>query len=83
MTLCREMADMASPQMISDVGTGALMGHAGLRAAAYNVRINLPHIHDEGFRSELRGKLDALLVVAAEVARDVDKRVDAVLESGD
>jgi glutamate formiminotransferase/formiminotetrahydrofolate cyclodeaminase len=82
MTLCREMAGMASPQMISDVGTGALLGHAGLKAAAYNVRINLPHIHDEGFRSELRGKLDALLAEAAEVARQVEERVEADLEPG-
>ena len=82
MTLCREMAGMASPQMISDVGTGALMGHAGLRAAAYNVRINLPHISDEGFRTELRGRLDALLAQAVEVAGQVEERVEATLGAG-
>jgi len=81
MTLCREMAGMASPQMISDVGTGALLGHAGVKSAAYNVRINLPHIADEGFRSELRGRLSALLAEAAEVARAVEERVDATLDA--
>jgi len=82
MTLCREMAGMASPQMISDVGTGALLGHAGVKAAAYNVRINLPHIADEGFRSELRERLGALLAEAGEVARAVEERVDATLDAG-
>lgn len=79
MKLCGEMATMASPQMISDVGTGALMGHAGLKAAAYNVRINLPHIEDESFRSETAGKLDALLAEAVEVAAAVEERVEAAL----
>jgi glutamate formiminotransferase/formiminotetrahydrofolate cyclodeaminase len=82
MTLCRDMAGMASAQMISDVGTGALMGHAGLRAAAYNVRINLPHIEDEGFRTEMGGKLDALLAEAVEVAAQVEDRVEAALKGG-
>ena len=79
MTLCRDMAGMASPQMISDVGNGALMGHAGLKAVAYNVRINLPHIADEGFRTEIGGKLDALLADAVEVAAHVEERVEAAL----
>jgi glutamate formiminotransferase/formiminotetrahydrofolate cyclodeaminase len=82
MTLCREMAGMASPQMISDVGTGALLGHAGLKAAAYNVRINLPHIQDEDFRSELRARLDGLLSEALDVAAQVEDRVEAVLAGG-
>lgn len=81
MALCREMAGMASPQMISDVGTGALLGHAGAKAAGYNVRINLPHIADEALRSELHGRLDALLAEAAEVARAVEEQVDAALEA--
>lgn len=83
MTLCRDMAGMASPQMISDVGTGALLGHAGVKAAAYNVRINLPHIADQALRSELRGRIDRLLAEAAEVAEEVEERVDAALEAAE
>ncbi len=55
------------------------MGHAGLKAAAYNVRINLPHIEDEGFRAEIRGKLDMVLDQAVDVARRVEERVEAAL----
>ena len=80
MTLCGEMAAMATPEMISDVGSGALMAHAGLRAAIYNVRINLPNISDEGFDAEVRGKLDGLLRGADEAARDVEGYVEAALE---
>jgi formiminotetrahydrofolate cyclodeaminase len=65
--------------MISDVGTGALLGHAGLRAAAYNVRINLPSIADEAFRVDVRGRLDGFLAQAAEVAAAVDAKVEEVL----
>jgi len=82
MELCRDMAGMASPQMISDVGTGALMGHAGLRAAAYNVRINLPHIEDEGFRTEIGRKVDGLLAEAVQIAAQVEERVEAALKAG-
>jgi glutamate formiminotransferase/formiminotetrahydrofolate cyclodeaminase len=82
MTLCREMAAMASPQMISDVGTGALLGHAGLKAAVYNVRINLPHIEDEALRGEFDEKISALLAEAETVAREVEARVEEALTAG-
>jgi len=78
--LCREMSALAPKEMISDVGTGALLGHAGAKAAGYNVRINLPHIGDEAFRAEVKGKLDALLVEAAKVAEEVEKTVEGKLE---
>ncbi len=77
--LCREMTALAPKEMISDVGAGALLGHAGARAAGYNVRINLPHIADEAFRAEVRGKLDALLAAAAEAAREVEEAVEVKL----
>ena len=80
LTLCREMADMATPLMISDVGAGALMAHAGLRAAIYNVRINLPNISDEAFGKEVRGKLDGLLRRADEVVEAVEGLVEAALK---
>ncbi len=82
MRLCREMGVLASEQMISDVGTGVHLAHAGLKGAIYNVRINLPHITDEDFRSEVLGKLDALLTEGDEVARAVEARVEDALSGG-
>jgi formiminotetrahydrofolate cyclodeaminase len=79
--LCAEMAPIADPNMVSDVGTGALLAHAGAQAAAYNVRINLPQITDEEFDTEIRATLTVLLqecgglaaAVAAEVERALEK----------
>jgi len=77
--LCLEIAGMATPEMISDVGSGALMAHAGLKSAIYNVRINLLNISDDAFDKEVRGKLDGILRGAEEAARAVEGFVEAVL----
>ncbi|MDP2957520.1 MAG: glutamate formimidoyltransferase [Longimicrobiales bacterium] len=77
--LCKEMAALAPKEMISDVGTGALLGLAGAKAAGYNVRINLPHIQDEEFRADVRTKLSAHLAAAGELARAVEERVEGAL----
>jgi glutamate formiminotransferase/formiminotetrahydrofolate cyclodeaminase len=79
--MCLEMAALADPQMISDVGTGALMAHAGVQAAAYNVRINLPHIEDKGFVSETLSDLDSLLTESAGLAEQVSTKVDDSLKT--
>ncbi|MCG6986811.1 MAG: glutamate formimidoyltransferase [Gemmatimonadetes bacterium] len=79
MKLCEEMAALAPAAMISDVGSGALLGHAGLKAAGYNVRINLPSITDEAFKADVSGKLDAFLKEGAEVAARVEARVEGAL----
>jgi glutamate formiminotransferase/formiminotetrahydrofolate cyclodeaminase len=78
--LCAEIASLASPQMISDVGTAALLADAGARAAAYNVRINLPETGDEGFSEEMREAVEALLDESAELAGAVTAVVEEKLE---
>jgi len=77
--LCREVAALAPKEMISDVGTGALLGLAGAKAAGYNVRINLPHIGDTAFRADVKGRLQALLAEAAETAATVERIVEEAL----
>jgi glutamate formiminotransferase/formiminotetrahydrofolate cyclodeaminase len=74
--LCLDMVKMATPEMISDVGTGALVARAGLVGAAYNVRINLKSITDETFRKEMR---DRLAGVVEEGQRLADQ-VEAIME---
>jgi len=78
--LCLEMAEIADPQMISDVGTGALMAYAGVQAAAYNVRINLPHIEEEEFVKEIKEGLDTLLSESSGLAEEVADEVDKALK---
>jgi glutamate formiminotransferase/formiminotetrahydrofolate cyclodeaminase len=77
--LCREMAELADPEMVSDVGTGAHMARAGAYAAAYNVRINLRHISDAGFNREVRERVDVILVECDELAAAAVDKVEEVL----
>jgi len=81
LALCKEMAELADPEMVSDVGTGAHLAHAGAQAAAYNVRINLRHIADEAFVQEMRGGVAALLAECAELAAGAVAKVEGVLGS--
>jgi len=80
--LCAEIAPIADPNMVSDVGTGALMAHAGAQAAAYNVRINLPQITDEDFEGDTRGTLSGLLQECSELAAAVAADVERALAGG-
>jgi glutamate formiminotransferase/formiminotetrahydrofolate cyclodeaminase len=77
--ICLEMARMAPDEMVSDVGSGALMALAGLKAAAYNVRINLPHISDEEFHREMNEKLRGLREEGEKVAALVEEQVEEAI----
>jgi glutamate formiminotransferase/formiminotetrahydrofolate cyclodeaminase len=78
--LCREMAGLADPEMVSDVGTGAHMASAGAWAAAYNVRINLRHIFDDAFGREMRRQVTSLLDEVRRLTEAVVAQVERVLD---
>lgn len=78
--LCREMAELADPEMVSDVGTGAHLALAGAVSAAYNVRINLRHIADGEFRSEMTSQLASLIEEAERSQAVAVESVERVLE---
>jgi glutamate formiminotransferase/formiminotetrahydrofolate cyclodeaminase len=80
--LCHRMAALADPEMISDVGAGALIAQAGARAAGYNVRINLRHIKDRDFVERTRTELDALIGECADLTEAAAAQVERVLEGG-
>jgi glutamate formiminotransferase/formiminotetrahydrofolate cyclodeaminase len=77
--LCLDMVRMAPQEMMSDVGTGALVARAGLVGAAYNVRINLKSIDDVDFRSEMMSQLTSLLEEGETLAREVEEIMDEAL----
>ncbi len=79
LALCEEMGRIVDPEMASDVGSGALLAHAGAQAAGYNVRINLRHITDGGFVDRVRKELGGLLAESARLAAAVAGGVDEVL----
>jgi glutamate formiminotransferase/formiminotetrahydrofolate cyclodeaminase len=77
--LCKEMAELADPEMVSDVGSGAHMARAGAHAAAYNVRINLRHISDDAFNKEMRDQVGGLVAECEELAASAVREVEKVL----
>ncbi|MGD2120754.1 MAG: glutamate formimidoyltransferase [Gemmatimonadota bacterium] len=74
--ICLKIVGMAPEEMMSDVGTGALVARAGLMGASYNVRINLKSIDDEAFCREMLERLGGLV----EEGESLAKEVEAVME---
>ena len=79
LAVCGEMAPLMDAGMASDVGSGALLAHAGARAAGYNVRINLKEIPDETFCTETSAALEVLLGECDALAAAVEDAVEATL----
>ncbi|MHA2366375.1 MAG: cyclodeaminase/cyclohydrolase family protein, partial [Candidatus Hodarchaeales archaeon] len=48
---------IGNPNAISDCGVGALLLHAGLKGAIYNIKINLGSIKDKNFVIEMKTKI--------------------------
>jgi formiminotetrahydrofolate cyclodeaminase len=77
--LCPESADTGNVRAVSDVGVGALMAEAALRAAALNVWINLGSIKDPDFVESEGKRLDNLLQGSADLKEAIFKDVKAKL----
>ena len=73
--LARRAAQLGNHAMITDAGTGALVALAGLKAAAYNVRVNLKSIKDASYVQTTRTELERLLADAAAIADEVEAEV--------
>lgn len=77
--LCPESAEKGNVRAVSDVGVGALMAEAALRAAALNVWINLGSIKDQDFVRREGERLNALLDGKAQLKEEILKDVEAKL----
>ena len=60
-SLAVKAASSGNPNAASDAGCAALLSEAAGKSAAYNVRINLPGIKDEGFASAARLRMKSAL----------------------
>jgi formiminotetrahydrofolate cyclodeaminase len=62
-----ELSKYGNKMAISDVGVGAMVGEAALRACMLSVDINLPSIKDQAFAAKVRSEREHLFVQAEEL----------------
>jgi len=68
-----EMARIGNPNALSDAAAGAQLAYAALKAAQYNVLINLAGFKDRAFAEACRRECDELAQRAAERLRRIDQ----------
>lgn len=71
--VCPDLAEVGNPNLVSDVGVGALLLEGAFNSAALNVRINLKQIKDEKFCMDTEGVIEAL-------KKDIDPFKNSTLE---
>ena len=73
-------AKKGNPSAVSDAGVAALFAEAAAKAAAYNVKINLPGIKDEAFAKECRDRMEKALADAGKYAAETAAFVEEALK---
>ena len=84
---CVEMTELAylaarngNTNTISDAGSAALLGEAAGKAAAYNVKINLPGVADETFAADFKVRMTEALVQLGSNAEKTTDILDKALQ---
>jgi len=75
----RALAEVANPNLISDVGVAALLTEAALRAAKLNVEINLKSLDDPSLVASTRSEIDEAAREAAQLAQETLARVNRLV----
>jgi formiminotetrahydrofolate cyclodeaminase len=65
----------SNPHLGSDLAIAAILAEAAVRAAGWNVRINLPMLPDEASRAEALGFLESSLKQATDTGRRIELAV--------
>jgi glutamate formiminotransferase/formiminotetrahydrofolate cyclodeaminase len=73
-------AQFGNPSTASDAGSAALFAEAAGKAAAYNVRINLPGIKDVDFAAQVKKRMSDALASLDSFSRDAEKKMNDILE---
>jgi len=70
-----ELAQIANPNLISDVGVAAIIVLAGLEGAKLNVEINLSYLNDKAFVDQMRQEINETRARARRAATEVFEKV--------
>ena len=73
---------IGNPNLISDVGVGAILAQASLESAALNVEINLSSIKDPEWVEEKRKSLELLLNQGRELTHEILDKVRTKITGG-
>lgn len=77
--LAEEIIHKGNSNCLTDVGTAVQMARAGALGAAYNVRINLGSIKDQGAVAKLRQETDTLITKVLKSAQSMEAMIEAGL----
>ncbi|HOX05234.1 MAG TPA: cyclodeaminase/cyclohydrolase family protein [Planctomycetota bacterium] len=78
----RRLAEIANPNLISDVGVAALLLEAAAGGSALNVAVNLPSIGDRELAAAVQAELNATLADCARLSKESQDLVAAALMKG-
>ncbi len=77
--LAAEVAEIGSRRAVSDAGAAGALAHGAVQAAAYNVRINLKDIADEGFVETNNEMVQRCLQEAEQTAAGLEQYMTDIL----
>jgi formiminotetrahydrofolate cyclodeaminase len=70
-----DLANVANPNLISDVGVSAILAEAALRCVKLNVEINLSFLKDGALVAATRREIEEAAAEARDTARAVVEKV--------
>ena len=73
--LLGELAEIGTPNALSDVAVGAQLALVAVKGASYNVGANLGSITDSESAGQTRGNIDIIIEQARTIAGKVDERM--------
>jgi glutamate formiminotransferase/formiminotetrahydrofolate cyclodeaminase len=79
LNLSKTVAEKGNVNAVSDAGVAALMAHAAIMGAGYNVKINLGSIEDEKFVKETKKTLEEIENKAESLNQEVKRMVEGKL----
>ncbi len=79
LTLVEPLADHGNKNAVTDAGSAALFLQAAIKAALYNVRINLKMVKDEEYAADQRMKMNVFLENTDETFERIKKKVEEKL----